>query len=159
GIRRIHLPTDFDPGGYRCDEGVGRYCYWYEPFDDSVPQESKAVVRARERLLRDLAAAGERLPGDGWIVGQLVRYLVEQGPVDSAIMMAQRCQAARWWCAALEGFSRHMAHDYEGADDAFGRALREMPEAERCTWTDLTLLLGDNDRRYRTLPCAERRSA
>jgi hypothetical protein len=58
----------------------------------------------------------------------------------------------------FEGFARHMAHDYEGADDAFGRALQGMPEAQRCAWTDLAPLLGDGGRRYRALPCAERQS-
>jgi hypothetical protein len=157
-VRRTNLPIEFDRGSRSCDERVGRYCYWYEPSDDSAPRESEVVARARGRLLRDLAAAGERLPGDGWIIGQLARYLVEHGLADSAVATALRCQAARWWCDALEGFTRHMAHDYEGADDAFRRALREMPEAERCVWTDLAMLLGNAGRRYGALSCAERQS-
>jgi hypothetical protein len=157
-IRRANLPTELDGGSDRCDERIGRYCYWYEPSSNPAPRESEVVGRARERLLRDLAAAGGRLPGDGWITGQLVRYLAEHGLADSAIIRAQRCRATRWWCDALEGFARHMAHDYEGADDAFGHALRGMPEAQRCAWTDLAPLLGDGGRLYRALPCAERQS-
>jgi hypothetical protein len=157
-IRRAYLPSEFDGGSARCDERIGRYCYWYKPSSDSGPLESDVVGRARERLLRDLEAAGARLPGDAWITGQLVRYLAEHGLADSAVIRAQRCRATRWWCDALEGFARHLAQDYQGAEDAFGRALRGMPEAQRCAWTNLAPLLGDGVRRYRALSCAERQS-
>jgi hypothetical protein len=152
------MPTAFDQGAARCDERIGRYCYWYDPFPDAVREEPQAVGRARERLLHDLAAAAERIPGDGWIAGQLVRYLAEHGLRDSAIITARRCHAEAWWCGALEGFARHLADDYEGADVTFGRALRGMPEAQRCAWTDLGPLLGDGGERYRELSCGERDS-
>jgi hypothetical protein len=156
--RRANLPTELDGGSRRCDERIGRYCYWYEPSSDPALREPKVVGRARERLVRDLEAAAGRLPGDGWITGQLVRYLAEHGLADSAVGVARRCRAARWWCDALEGFARHLAWDYEGADAAFGRALRGMPEARRCAWIDLTPLLGDGSRAYRALSCAERQT-
>jgi hypothetical protein len=158
-IRRANLPSEFDAGNDRCDERIGRYCYWYEPSADSVPPEAEVVTRAPERLLGDLATAGRRLSGEQWITGQLVRYLAEHGRGDSAIITAQQCRARRWWCDALEGLARQLTQDYEGAEDAFGRALQEMPEAQRCAWTDLAPLLGDGRRRYRALPCAERQSA
>jgi hypothetical protein len=157
-IRRDNLPYGSDGGSERCDERIGRYCYWYEPSSASAPRESEVIGRARERLLHDLAAAGGRLPGNDWIIGQLVRYLAEHGRPDSAVIRAQRCQATRWWCDALEGLARHLAQDYKGAEDAFGRALRGMPEAQRCAWTDLAPLLGDGRRLYRALPCTERQS-
>jgi hypothetical protein len=156
--RRAHLPAQLGAPRHTCDERIGRYCYWYDLSPDSVPPESHIVQRARERLLRDLAAAGEQLPGNGWITGQLVRYLAESGRADSAVIIAQQCRATRWWCEALEGFALHLAHDYEDADEAFGRALRGMPEKQRCEWTDLTALLEDGDRAYRALSCAERQS-
>jgi hypothetical protein len=120
--------------------------------------EPAVIQRTRERLLRDLATAGGRLSGDDWITGQLVRYLAEHGRGRAAIIRAQRCRATRWWCDALEGLARHLAQDYEGAERAFGRALRGMPEAQRCAWTDLEPLLADGRRRYKAVPCAERRS-
>jgi hypothetical protein len=157
-IRRANFPARFDAGSDRCDARIGRYCYWYEPSADSAAPEAEVVARARERLLFDLAAASMRLSGDDWITGQVVRYLAEHGRADSAIITAQRCRATPWWCDALEGLARHLARDYEGAEDAFGRALQGMPEAQRCVWTDLTPLLADGRRRYRALPCAERQS-
>lgn len=155
-IRRANLHRDFDGGSGPCDERIGRFCYWYQPLLEPPPSELKQVGRARERLLGDLAAAGGQLPGDGWIIGQRVRYLAEHGRADSAVLVAQRCRATPWWCEALTGFARHVARDYPAADDAFARALRLMDEEQRCAWTDLSLLLGDGVRRYRALPCSER---
>jgi hypothetical protein len=157
-IRRAHLPSGYEGGRGHCDERIGRYCYWYDPSTTLPPPEPPPIRRARQRLLRDLAKAGGRLAGDDWITGQLVRYLVEDGRASAAIVMAQRCRATRWRCDAVEGLARHLAWDYEGAQHAFGRALRGMPAAQRCAWTDLEPLLEDGRRRYRELSCAERRS-
>ena len=154
-LRRANLHRDLDSGSRPCDARIGRFCYWYEPISGRTP-ESEAIGRARARLLRDLAAAGGRLPGDDWILGQRVRYLVEQDRADLAIVVTRTCRGTRWWCDALEGFARHAGRDYEGADHAFGRALRGMRAEQRCAWTDLSPLLGDGTRPYRALPCAER---
>jgi hypothetical protein len=155
-IRRANLPRDLNGGGGPCDERIGRFCYWYEPSVEPPPPELEEVGRARERLLRALAAAGGRLPGDRWIIGQRVRYLAEHGRADSAVIVAQGCRATRWWCDALAGFARHVARDYPGADEAFGRALRQMREKQRCDWSDLSPLFDDGARPYRALPCSER---
>jgi hypothetical protein len=157
-IRRAHLPFGYEGGRNRCDERIGRYCYWYDPSSAQPPLEPAVIQRARARLLRDLATVGGRLPGDNWVTGQLVRYLTEHGRAGAAIIRAQRCRATRWWCDALEGLARYLARDYQGAEHAFGHALRGMPEAERCAWTALEPLLAGGRRRYRALPCAERGS-
>jgi hypothetical protein len=156
--RRAHLPAELGAASNRCDERIGRYCYWYDPSPATARPESDIVRQAREHLLGKLAALSEQLPGNAWITGQLVRYLAESGRADSAVITAQHCRATRWWCDALEGFARHLAHDYEGADEAFGRAVGGMPEKQRCAWTDLTPLLEGGRRRYRALSCAERQA-
>lgn len=155
-IRRLHLPADPQYGSHGCDEHVGRFCYWYEPSNESTLREPDAITAARERLLRHFATAAGRIPGDGWIAGQRVRYLVEHGLADSAVAVAQACQARRWWCDALDGFAHHLARDYPGADRAFARALLGMPESRWCAWTDLTSLLGDGRESYQKLSCVER---
>jgi hypothetical protein len=133
---------------------VGRLCYWYHPSPDQPP-EPAAIGRARERLLRELEAAGSKLPGDDWILGQRVRYLVEHRRADLAVALSRTCGATRWWCDALEGFARHAGGDYEGADGAFARALSGMEEKRRCAWTDLSPLLQDT-KEYRKLTCVKR---
>lgn len=155
--RRANLPGE-TAGGSACDERIGRFCYWYDPLSDPRLTESGIVREAREDLIRALEGAAARLPGDGWIVGQLVRYLAEQGAADSAVAAAQRCRAAPWWCRALDGFARHMAHDYAGTDAAFAQAVQQMPEPERCDWTDLGPLLGEGGHDYQSVSCSQRDS-
>lgn len=156
--RRANLPAELEGPRVGCDERIGRYCYWYDPRTDSAPPESRVTIEARELLLRELAAAAEQLPADRWITGQQVRYLVEQGLVDSALTVALQCRAIRRWCDALRGFASHAARDFPGAESWFRQALEGMPDAERCDWTDLGPLLGDDARFYRPVPCARRDS-
>jgi hypothetical protein len=153
-FRRANLHTELDGGSHPCEERIGRFCYWYDPFSRRPP-ESEAIQRERARLLRELTDAGGRLPGDDWIVGQRVRYLVEHSRADLAIVLTKACRGTRWWCDALEGFARHAGRDYEGADHAFHRALSGMQANQRCTWTDLSRLLR-GARLYRAVSCAER---
>jgi hypothetical protein len=152
--RRVHLPYNWDNGTGPCDVRIGRFCYWYEPTDNRPP-EPRVIGRARERLLRELEAATAQLPGDDWILGQRVRYLVEDGRAAVAAAVARACRGTRWWCDALEGFARHAGRGYEGADQAFERALAGMPEKQRYAWADLSPLLEDAGR-YRKLPPDER---
>ncbi len=153
--RRTHLSLDIDNGRGSCDANIGRFCYWYRPAE--VPPEPDAIGQARMLLLARLDEASERWPGDDWIAGQRVRYLVEQGWADSAVTAARDCRGTRWWCAAIEGYARHAAHDYAGADSIYAVALAGMPREDRCAWTDLAMLLADGDqRRYRRLSCTAR---
>jgi hypothetical protein len=149
-VRRAHLPYDWDDRSGPCDVLIGRFCYWYHP-SPNRPPESAAIGRGRARLLRELAAAAARLPGDDWILGQRVRYLVEDRRAGVAVAVVRTCRGTRWWCDALEGFARHAGRDYAGSDRAFERALAGMEEKQRCAWTDLSALLKDT-REYRRLP-------
>jgi hypothetical protein len=152
--RRANLPNDWDNRSRPCEVRIGRFCYWYHP-SPTRPPEPDAIGRARARLLQQLASAGADLPDDDWILGQRIRYLVEQRRVGLAVSLSQTCGARRWWCDALEGFARHAGGDYEGADRAFARALAGMDAKQRCAWTDLSPLLQDA-KRYRKLSCTDR---
>jgi len=153
--RRTHLALDIDNGRGSCDATIGRFCYWYRPSEP--PPEPDEIGQARMLLLVRLDEAAARWPGDDWIAGQRVRYLVEQGWADSAVAAARDCRGTAWWCAAIEGYARHGARDYAGADSAYAIALARMPREERCRWTDLSMLLADGDeRRYGRLSCGER---
>ena len=155
--RRVNLPWGDGSGG-RCDVRVGRYCYWHDVGHDQYhPKEPEVIGRYRARLVTALDSAAERLPGDAWIAGQRVRYLVESGRFVEGVSAARACRAERWWCDALAGFAFHGAQDFARADSAFAIALRAMPEAERCRWTDLSALLAEAAHRsYRRLDCAGR---
>ena len=155
--RRANLPVQPAFASDRCDERIGRMCYWYEGGLDTAPEEPPRIREARVRLLATLADASVALPGDEWIAGQRVRYLIEHQAFDAAVHVATACRATTWWCEALGGMARHAAGDFAGADSTFTAALRDMPEDERCGWTDISPLLeGELAKRYRRLDCAGR---
>ena len=151
------------PGGARgsqCDARIGRFCYWSDPSDTVLPAEPRQIGERRARLIAVLDSTARALPGDGWVAGQRVRYLIEAAQADSAAEAARACRAARWWCAALEGLAWQVAQDFDDAAQAYDAALQAMPDDERCRWTDLTELLEGSARRtYRSLSCVERQSA
>lgn len=155
--RRHDLPVAPGHGGGPCDEQIGRFCYWDEAGGTAAPpQEPHRIRESRARLISLLDTAAALLPGDEWIAGQRVRYLVEDGRPGAALAAARACRAVTWWCAALAGFALHAAGDYAGADSGFAAALRDMPPDERCRWTDLSKLLdGALGSRYRHLACAD----
>jgi hypothetical protein len=155
--RRANLPLETGGSSGRCDVRVGRFCYWWDDGEFPAPPELPKTKAARTRLLEQLAHAAEALPGDRWITGQRVRYLVEDDrPLDAAAV-ARGCRADASWCSALAGFAYHAAADFRSSDSAFAAALGTMSPRERCRWTDISLLLeGDARKRYDRLPCDQR---
>jgi hypothetical protein len=144
GLRRMNLPRDRRGGSAgRCDAQIGRYCYWYDSTESSAVPEPKRITDARLRLLAFLDSAAAREPADPWIAGQRVRYLIEGGRADDAVAVARACRADRWWCEALEGLALHVSQRYAAADSVFAKALRNMPESQRCEWHDLRLVADD----------------
>jgi hypothetical protein len=159
-IRRNHLPWTWERGGGGCDERIGRFCLWYGDGDSKwqPPPEPKPVTAARSVLIARLDTAAAVIPGDWWVAGQRVRYLVEGEKVDEAVAAARACRSRDpGWCDALLGYALHVSGEYIRADSAFGAALASMPARERERWTDLTPLLDPADTRaYRRLQGAER---
>lgn len=140
---------------------MGRLCRRASgiPFSE-IPDEPAGTVRARNELLRSLATAAAKIPGDNWIVGQRVRYLIEAGNDTAAAVVARECVATRWWCDALAGLAAHASQRYVAAERAFALALQEMPKIGKCEWTDLSVLLeGDASSAYDKLDCDSREAA
>jgi tetratricopeptide (TPR) repeat protein len=155
--RRFNLPWTAGGSGNSCDERVGRFCYWHGTGPDTAPPEPTTISKARDHLIAQLDTAARRLPGDGWIAGQRVRYLLESGRGDSALAAARACAADGWWCDALQGLVLQDAGRYAAAESTYDRALGEMPDSTRCAWSDLsTLLEGRAADRYRALACDQR---
>ena len=154
-LRRRSLPTVAGSPG-PCQEMVGRLCYWYDE-GGKLPEEPAVIRRGRARLLTELAAAARERPADDWILGQWVRYLVEQKEADSAVAAATNCRGTPWWCGALEGFALHTGERFAEASQAFERSLARMPAGQACRWLDLTKLLEDDlASGYRATPCEAR---
>lgn len=150
-IRIAHLPWAWSRSRGPCDEVVGRFCFWHEDGGDPwrPPPEAEAVTAARDALLDTLAGIAERLPGDRWVTGQRVRYLVEAGRAEEAAGVAQRNDAPMASRRALEGYALHAAGDHLAAEAAFDRALEAMPAERARRWADPSLLLDGPARRLR----------
>src|SRR5439155_822760 len=102
-------------------------------------------------------SAALAVPGDEWLAGQRVRYLLQSGRSADELLAARACRAPIWWCQALTGLAWHVAGDFASADSVYRDALDAMPPDERCRWTDIAPLLdAPLARRYRRLPCDER---
>jgi hypothetical protein len=171
-LRRVRsAQTDFEafrrnrlPIGYRssqpCEIHVGRYCYWRgdENDDKPAPPEQPAVRERRTALLRTLDSASSVLPGDAWIAGQVVRYLVEVDSTDAALRAAREtCRATGSWCHALAGYASHSGGRFAIADSEFAIALAAMDAAERCRWLEIGNLVDDAlADRLQSLDCAGR---
>jgi hypothetical protein len=137
---------------------IGRFCRHASgvPFSE-IPDEPSGITRARDELLQVLGSASLKLPGDGWVAGQRVRYLIESGNDSAAVSAAQSCRADEWWCDSLYGLALHVSNRFVAAERAFAKALEEMPAAKRCEWTDLSELLdGDALDSYGKLDCSAR---
>lgn len=157
-FRRAHVPLT-PPAGGRIEERIGRFRFWHDDGQPTPPPEPPRIREERDRLLTALDGAAAGAPGDAWIAGQLVRYLIEHGAADRAVSAAHRCAAASWWCRALEGLARHAQGDFGAAEQAFDAALHDMPDDERCQWTDASPLLdGPSRGLYRRLGCGARAS-
>jgi hypothetical protein len=130
-----------------CDEQVGRFCLWSDDAERewTPPPEPEAVKRERADLIATLDQAAADNPGDAWIAGQRVRYLVEAGRPADAARAARECRAERWWCVALDGYALHFAGDYVAAANAFAAAIQAMPPAERREWENLVPVVIDAD--------------
>ncbi len=158
--RRRHLPWTYGGTG-PCDVRIGRYCLsnldWSDEDDWFDPEEDPLIEGARTELIALLDSAARTIPGDGWVAGQRVRYLVEHGDIAGALSAIAECEAAQWWCRALTGYTYHANREFALAERAFVDALRLMDEERRCEWSDLSRILdGALRNRYRDLDCAER---
>jgi tetratricopeptide (TPR) repeat protein len=144
-------------GPDRCDEQVGRFCYWYEEDSPDPPNESERITETRNRLIEQIDSIGRLWPNDKWVSGQRVRYLTEAKRYDDAVRAARACESREWWCHAVQGFAFHVAGRFEEADSAYEAALRLMSDSERCAWRDMKLLLDDDQlKRYREQGCTRR---
>ncbi len=129
-----------------CEVEMGRICYWNNNGDVPPPAERTDAKIERDQLIAVLNRAHEADPSDDWANGMRVRYLIEAEKRDSAIIAARECSGTAWWCAALQGLALHNDNEHLKSSQAFDRALKAMPESQRCTWTDFSWWLEASER-------------
>ena len=159
--RRRNLPWTNRTWGGQCDERIGRFCLWHsgrEEADWDPPEEPEAVTDARGELIEVLSSTARRIPGDEWVGGHAIWYLLEADRHEEALEVTERCRSPRaWWCTALRGFVLHHQRDYLAAEAAFEAALSVMDEDERNAWSSIEPLLeADLASRYRRADASER---
>ena len=102
--------------------GGDMHCAWWG-------RMCNATFHAPERatLLARLEALQGRFPTDDFVVGQLVNFGLKDGDPVRALESAERCEATRWWCQALRGYSMHAMVPGSG-DSRFDSALATAPD-------------------------------
>lgn len=132
-------------------------CPWWANWRNDGPSAASVVrveapVRAtvagalrvrRDALVKLLDSAFQERPGNPWIVGQNVRFLVDEKDLVGALGVTRKCVASRWWCSSLAGFVHHQTGNLAAADSAFRIATSATQGQARCDWTDIGMLLGD----------------
>ncbi len=140
-FRESRIPPELRSGGGRCDEMIGRMCFRFERDDTPIQPEPLDLEMARRDLLETLVRVHRSIPGDGWVLGQLVFYLGESGRWTNALEFAEGCVATPWWCAALRGYALHELGRTGESAAAFAEALRGMSPEEAARWASLEFLL------------------
>ena len=113
--------------------------------DWRAPEGPLELELAETRLLKDLDAIAEEIPGDLWIIGQRVYYLTDVNAHLSAADLARHCGGrAHWWCAALIGYVHHSRGLWTLADEVFALALDEMPADTAALWRSPEALLEES---------------
>jgi hypothetical protein len=152
--RHAICPTWFLPTPNAPDIDESRHVDGYV-----VPRFLEYVQVERRTILVDLDRAAERYPGNDWIEGQRVRFLVDHRDTSGAVDAARACKAERVWCAMLRGYVAHWRGNVLASDSIFSAALRDASLEARCRWDDVSLLLAADDRKaYQAMPCAKRDS-
>jgi len=148
-VRRKHLPYNSRWRSGPCDRTIGRLCWRLQDLNRWQPRgEPFVVMTERDSLLARLAWVGDEEPGNDWVLGQRIWYLLEAGHTDRALALARACGSpSTWWCDALQGLVLHRAGWYAEAGVVFDSALSAMGPDRSARWEDIASLVdgGTND--------------
>jgi hypothetical protein len=123
------------------------------------PSARQRVRAARTRLNAELARAYARVPHDSVLVGQYIRFLVDNEEHSTALTVLDGCRVPGSWCHALRGFVSYKLGEMFAAEDSYLMALDSLPPKVRCATTDIAVLLDDDAREaYTKLTCEQQDS-
>ncbi len=91
-----------------------------------TPNARRDAIARRQALLERLEDAAETYPTDGWITGQRVRFLLDNGEMIKALAVARSCGGIESWCASLEGLVLAQMGELVAAEAAFLRGVRSL---------------------------------
>lgn len=105
-----------------------------------LPSKRTQVTNARAKFLEVIERYYSANSGDNFIVGQHVRFLLDQQLDDSAYAVTRACAAEQWWCLSLQAYTEFHTGRREQAAATFLQARLVMPPGERCASDDINLL-------------------
>lgn len=123
-----------------------------------LPENRARAVAWRTQLIRALETGAARFPGDAWMQGQLVRFLVDNQEFDRAESALRFCGAEASWCNALRGLVLASAGRTVEAEAAFLASLASDKSyaGAQCADTTVRALFSEAVRmRERNRPCDE----
>ncbi len=133
-FREQRIPPERGRRGGGCDEIIGRICLTFGDPENSGTNAADEPVEfgmARTKVMREFKDIADDIPGDRWVLGQRVFYLLERGSLLDAERLAERCGGgSNWWCTALLGMVTHAKQDWIEAERIFDQAIAEMPPEE-----------------------------
>lgn len=126
--------------------------------DGGIARNRRERIQQLRRTLRLLLDSTSReIPNDVALTGQRIRFAFDANDLDAASAAAAECAGAASSCALLRALVLHRRGLVAAADSAFLAATREMSELDRCSWSDVSMLLEPEQRtRYLGLSCAQR---
>ena len=126
-----------------------------------TPEWRDRVHSSRAALLDSLATLAKLKPGDAWITGERVRFLVDQGQLKEALEVAQSCTADRVWCDAAHRLRATTPPAITLAPTPpIDAASAAMTPERRCKWNSVQLLLDDDGQSaYDHMSCDDRTKA
>lgn len=107
------------------------------------------IRRSRDTVITRLSVAAAKYPGDGWVAGQRVRFLVDNADLNAAVVAARECRSSEAWCQALLGYAYEQGGNVLAADSAFRRSVAaEFPSGSAsCVDTTVFVVLSTGARR------------
>ena len=146
--RQTKLPAPIGWGGPAgfCDLIIGRICKRNGKDRPFFPGEEPVDLSlARMEMLKELGAIQQRIPGDDWVLGQMVLYLGESGRWNGSESLARQCKVTtQWWCDALLGMALHNQGRFVESEESFRSALAGMEEKQARTWQDPRVVLDNS---------------
>lgn len=125
-----------------------------------LPDKRTKVRTARAELIQSLKTRRHADPADNFLVGQQVRFLIDQQDTAGAVSTVESCGATPFWCSLLAGYVENWRGNLHTAKLRYDEALRLMDQPLRCELNNIALLLEWELRaRYSALPCQQQDSA
>ena len=133
--------------GWTCTPDTGvRSCFGGDWVRGFCPPDVRCHP-ANDGLLEVLGQSARESPESGFVTGQAVFAFARFGRHLDAMQIAEDCEAAAWWCAALTGHVYRSVERLQDAERSFRRSLAAAPDSIACRYPDATWLLGSWFRR------------